>query len=133
MTLHRKDFRIDNEHSFQLALAQIRQLAVVMKCPEVQLAKMLTSASELARNILKYAISGTLSVKEEISGNKRGIEIIAHDRGPGIANIDEAMKDHYSSSGTLGLGLPGVKRLMDEFHIESKLDQGTRVRVIIWI
>jgi anti-sigma regulatory factor (Ser/Thr protein kinase) len=87
-----------------------------------------TAASELTRNILKYAGSGQLSIKE-IGANdgRRGIEVTASDRGPGIADVDAAMSDHFSSSGTLGLGLPGVKRMMDEFEIESEPGRGTRV------
>jgi serine/threonine-protein kinase RsbT len=64
---------------------------------------------------------------------KKGIEVVAEDQGPGIPNISEAMQDHFSSGGTLGLGLPGVKRLMDEFRLESALNEGTRVTVVKWL
>jgi anti-sigma regulatory factor (Ser/Thr protein kinase) len=87
-----------------------------------------TAASELVRNILKYAGTGHLSIKEIRSDDKRrGIEITVTDHGPGIEDVEAAMSDHFSSSGTLGLGLPGVKRMMDEFEIESESNRGTRV------
>jgi anti-sigma regulatory factor (Ser/Thr protein kinase) len=89
-----------------------------------------TAASELVRNILKYAGKGQLSIKEISADDERpGIEIAVTDRGPGIEDIEAAMSDHFSSSGTLGLGLPGVKRMMDEFEIESAPGRGTRVVV----
>ena len=88
-----------------------------------------TSVSELARNILKYAGSGEILLEEEDRG---GVQVTARDRGPGIADIDAAMQDHYSSSGTLGLGLPGVRRMMDEFEIDTEPDKGTRVVVRKW-
>ncbi len=92
-----------------------------------------TAVSELARNILKYADSGEIRLRVVAKGFRRGIEVVAEDRGPGISNPDEALKDHFSSSGTLGLGLPGVKRMMDEFQLESAPQQGTRVTVRKWL
>ena len=86
-----------------------------------------TAASELARNILKYAGTGHVTVSPLEYGGRTGVEIVAEDRGPGIADIELAIKDRYSSGGTLGLGLPGVRRLMDVFKIESTPGQGTRV------
>jgi serine/threonine-protein kinase RsbT len=92
-----------------------------------------TAVSELARNILKYASTGEIRLRRVSGGNGRGIEIEATDRGPGIADPEAAMQDHFSSGGTLGLGLPGVKRMMDEFSLESTLGKGTRVTVVKWI
>ena len=91
-----------------------------------------TAVSELVRNILKYAGAGDIIVFPVKKGIRVGIEIVVRDKGPGIADIEAAMSDHYSSSGTLGLGLPGVKRLMDEFEIESALGEGTQVTVRKW-
>jgi anti-sigma regulatory factor (Ser/Thr protein kinase) len=88
-----------------------------------------TSVSELARNILKYAGSGEILIEETDRG---GVQVTARDRGPGIADVAAAMQDHYSSSGTLGLGLPGVRRMMDEFEIETEPGKGTRVVVRKW-
>jgi serine/threonine-protein kinase RsbT len=91
-----------------------------------------TAVSELARNILKYAHAGEIWL-QQVQGRKgRGIEIEALDQGPGIADPEDAMRDHFSSGGTLGLGLPGVRRMMDEFSLESTPGQGTRVKAVKW-
>jgi serine/threonine-protein kinase RsbT len=89
-----------------------------------------TAASELARNILKYAGRGHITIMPAEYDGRTGIEILAEDRGPGIEDVEQAMKDRYSSGGTLGLGLPGVRRLMDVFKIESAPGQGTRVMAL---
>lgn len=92
-----------------------------------------TAVSELVRNILKYAGSGTFQLRRVVETRGRGIEIEVSDHGPGIADLDAAMRDHFSSSGTLGLGLPGVKRMMDEFELDSAPGQGTKVTARKWI
>jgi serine/threonine-protein kinase RsbT len=91
-----------------------------------------TAAAELATNILKYAGRGTLTVRRLEDGARRGLELHAEDRGPGIPDVEAALQDHYSTSGTLGLGLPGVRRLMDEFELRSAAGKGTSVRVRKW-
>ncbi|AFZ26167.1 anti-sigma regulatory factor (Ser/Thr protein kinase) [Cylindrospermum stagnale PCC 7417] len=91
-----------------------------------------TAVSELSRNILKYAGKGEIIISPIQKGYRFGIEITAQDRGSGIADVEQAMADHFSSSGTLGLGLPGVKRMMDEFAINSVLEKGTRVTIKKW-
>jgi serine/threonine-protein kinase RsbT len=92
-----------------------------------------TAVSELVRNILKYAGSGELHLRRVKKPGGHGIEIEALDNGPGIEDCDKAMQDHYSSGGTLGLGLPAVKRMMDEFSLESTPGEGTRVTARKWI
>jgi serine/threonine-protein kinase RsbT len=92
-----------------------------------------TAVSELARNILKYAGSGQLRLQRIAEQGRRGIEIEVSDHGPGIENVDAAMSDHFSSGGTLGLGLPGVKRMMDEFSLDSSPGEGTRVKARKWL
>jgi len=92
-----------------------------------------TAVSELARNILKYAGIGEIRLRRVNGTGGRGIEIEVIDRGPGIADCEAAMRDHFSSGGTLGLGLPGVKRMMDEFSLESTPGKGTRVTARKWI
>jgi len=91
-----------------------------------------TAVSELVRNILKYAGTGEIRLRQVKEVGGRGIEIEAIDRGPGIADCEAAMRDHFSSGNTLGLGLPGVKRMMDEFSLESTPGEGTRVTVRKW-
>jgi len=92
-----------------------------------------TAVSELVRNILKYAGTGEIRLRRVKGMGKRGIEIEAVDRGPGIDDCEAAMSDHFSSGGTLGMGLPGVKRMMDEFSLESTPGEGTRVTARKWI
>ena len=92
-----------------------------------------TAVSELVRNILKYAGSGEIRLRRVKEPGRRGIEIEVVDQGPGIADCAAAMDDHFSSGGTLGLGLPGVKRLMDAFRLESTPGEGTRVTARKWI
>jgi serine/threonine-protein kinase RsbT len=92
-----------------------------------------TAVSELVRNILKYAGSGEFRLRRVEGSSGRGVEIEVSDHGPGIADVDAAMSDHFSSGGTLGLGLPGVKRMMDDFSLESAPGQGTRVTARKWL
>ncbi|MGD2032533.1 MAG: anti-sigma regulatory factor [Gammaproteobacteria bacterium] len=92
-----------------------------------------TVVSELARNILKYAGHGEVRLRRINEPGRRGIEIEVVDTGPGIADCKVAMEDHYSSGGTLGLGLPGVKRMMDDFSLESTPGKGTRITARKWI
>jgi len=91
-------------------------------------ASLATATSELATNILKYAGSGWVTLRQLDLG-RRGVEVIVEDRGPGIADVAQAMRDHVSTGGTLGLGLPGSKRLVDEFEIRSAEGAGTWVRI----
>ena len=91
-----------------------------------------TAISELARNIVLYAGSGEIVLTRVEDGEQQGICIVARDDGPGIANTNIALEVGYSTSGGLGLGLPGVRRIMDEFEITSKADSGTVVRAVRW-
>lgn len=91
-----------------------------------------TAISELARNIIMYAKQGEITVCPVYSQEKQGIVVIARDNGPGIADIRQILQEGYSTSRSLGLGLPGVRRLMDEFEIESELGKGTVVTARKW-
>jgi anti-sigma regulatory factor (Ser/Thr protein kinase) len=91
--------------------------------------KISTAVSELARNIVKYAESGGITIATSAGGSDTSLKLIARDRGPGIPNVEKALKDHFSSSGTLGLGLPGVRRMAKTFDIESTVATGTKVTV----
>lgn len=92
-----------------------------------------TAISELTRNIVEYAKKGEIIIRGTQNGTKKGIEIIAHDEGPGIPDISLAMQDGYSTRRSLGLGLPGTRRLMDEFDIISNSGDGTTVTIKKWI
>lgn len=91
-----------------------------------------TAISEIARNTVLYAKSGKLLIKLIAQGRRRGILIVARDEGPGIADLNLVMQDGYSTSRGLGIGLPGARRLMDEFEIESELGKGTVVTMKKW-
>jgi serine/threonine-protein kinase RsbT len=91
-----------------------------------------TAISELARNIVTYASKGVVAIQGIQASGRQGILVIASDHGPGIADIRQAMRDGFSTSGSLGLGLPGVRRLMDEFDLQSRVGRGTTVAVKKW-
>ncbi|MFC4402036.1 anti-sigma regulatory factor [Gracilibacillus xinjiangensis] len=99
----------------------------------VDQARIATAISELARNIYLYAETGTITYEIVGDLNKIGLKIIASDDGPGISDISSAMEDGFSTSGGLGAGLPGVKRLMDNFDIESEDGKGTTITAIKWV
>jgi serine/threonine-protein kinase RsbT len=88
--------------------------------------------SEIARNILDYTPGGEIVLRVVERGGRRGIEIVGSDQGPGIADVQQALQDGYSTSGSLGLGLPGARRLMDEFEIDSEPGAGTTVTMRKW-
>jgi serine/threonine-protein kinase RsbT len=109
-----------------------RELATVLGFVSTDSTLLATAISELARNIIRYAKKGEILIASVQSGDRVGITVVARDNGPGIANISLAMQDGFSTSGGLGLGLPGVKRLMDEFHLVSDVNKGTRVTIKKW-
>ena len=92
-----------------------------------------TAVSELARNILVYAKKGTIYLKTIEEKSKKGVEVVAEDSGPGIKDTEKALEDNFSTGGTMGVGLPGAKRLMDDFQIDSRHNQGTKIIIRKWI
>lgn len=96
--------------------------------------KLITAGSELARNIVRYAVhgQGNVSIERAEGGGRHGIRAVFSDDGPGIANLDDAMRDGFSTAGSLGLGLPGSRRLVDEFSIETGPGRGTTVVITQW-
>lgn len=111
---------------------RLKEYAVKIGMGLVNQTKIITAASELARNMLKYAGGGKVTIEAVSKGRENGIRLTFTDQGPGIANIELAMKDGYSTAKSLGLGLPGTKRLVSEFNIETKVGKGTTVTVIKW-
>lgn len=125
--------KISNEWDI-VAVRQLgRNAAKELGFGVVDQARITTAISELARNIFLYAGEGKIWIKKEILDRKKGLKIIAQDQGPGIEDLRKVMQDGYSTSGGLGAGLPGVKRLMDDFHIESKPGKGTLVTAVKWL
>ncbi|MBM7868354.1 anti-sigma regulatory factor [Heliobacterium gestii] len=95
--------------------------------------RLMTATSELARNMLDYAGGGIVLLEPIEAQGRRGLRLIFEDRGPGIADLDLAMQDGYTSGNGLGQGLPGAKRLVDDFSITSHIDEGTRIVIVRWI
>lgn len=111
---------------------RVKEFAAKIGMGLVNQTKLITSASELARNMLKYANGGQVTIEAISKGRKNGIRLTFKDEGPGIPNIDRAMKDGFSTTKSLGLGLPGTKRLVSDFKIESVVGKGTTVTIIKW-
>jgi len=123
---------IDCDSDVVAARQKGRELASQVGFPSTDLAVVATAISELARNIVRYAVRGEIILRLVQNNGKRGIEVVAADDGPGIPDVGLAMQDGYSTSGGLGLGLPGTRRLMDDFEITSDFGKGTRVTVRRW-
>ncbi len=109
-----------------------RALAVFMGFSPSEATLVATAISELARNIVRYAKEGEILLETAVSNGRAGVVVIARDQGPGIANIRQALQQGFSTSGGLGLGLPGVRRLMDDCEIVSEVGQGTTVTAKKW-
>jgi serine/threonine-protein kinase RsbT len=123
---------LHNEHDIVLGRQAVRRMAVQQGFSLVDQTKMVTAASELARNALIYGGGGTLKWMLLDEGAKRGLRLAFEDRGPGIPNLDLALTDGWSSGKGLGLGLSGTRRLVNEFEIESTVGAGTRVVITRW-
>jgi serine/threonine-protein kinase RsbT len=110
----------------------VRTMAIDAGLKLVDQTKIVTAASELARNTVIYGGGGTLLLETVSSGARKGVRLTFEDHGPGIADIELAMKDGYTTGGGLGLGLSGAKRLSNEFEIFSKPGEGTRITITRW-
>jgi serine/threonine-protein kinase RsbT len=110
----------------------VRECAIFQGLSLVDQTKIVTAASELARNTLIHGGGGEMRLQALNDGPRRGVKVIFADRGPGIPNIELAMKDGYTTRGGLGLGLSGSKRLVNEFSIESQSGKGTTVSIVRW-
>lgn len=117
-------------------VVRVRQAvrALAMKCglTLVDQTKIVTAASELARNTLDYGGGGTVTLESVINGSRPGVRLKFEDQGPGIADINLALKDGWTTGAGLGLGLSGAKRLSSEFEIQSKVGEGTKIVVTRW-
>jgi serine/threonine-protein kinase RsbT len=124
---------IATEADIVLARQKGRALATEIGFRGSDLTVIATAISEVARNIVRYAGRGEIVLRTAEPGPRPGVEIIARDEGPGIADIALAMQDGYSTGKSLGLGLPGAKRLMDEFEIHSEVGKGTHLTMRKWL
>jgi serine/threonine-protein kinase RsbT len=110
----------------------VRQRAVELGFNLIDQTKIVTAASELARNTVQYGGGGHLTLETVEEDGRCGIRLTFEDQGPGIADVDLALRDGYTTGGGLGLGLGGARRLANEFHIVSKPGEGTRVTIVRW-
>ncbi len=115
-----------------IARTLARDTAKALGFGAIDQARIATAVSELARNIFLYAGTGSITVREVERQSRKGIEIVCEDQGPGIPDIDLVMQDGYSTSRGMGMGLPGAKRLMDEFDIRSHEGEGTTIVCRKW-
>jgi serine/threonine-protein kinase RsbT len=125
--------KIINEWDIVAARQLGRNVAKELGFGTVDQARITTAISELARNIYLYAGQGQICIEKVYEGGKAGLKVVAVDNGPGIKDIRQVMEDGYSTSGGLGAGLPGVKRLMDEFGINSTPGNGTEITATKWV
>ncbi|MDF2437797.1 MAG: anti-sigma regulatory factor [Bacteroidota bacterium] len=111
---------------------RVKEHAVKMGMGLVNQTKLITAASELVRNMLKYGGGGIATIETISQGRENGVRLVFADKGPGIKDISLAMKDGFTTGRSLGLGLPGTKRLVSEFLLESTEGKGTTVTIIKW-
>ncbi len=137
MTINRHDkqlrIAIASDSDLLAARQQARAIASDMGFTLTAVVAIVTALSEMTRNMLLYAGHGELVIESVRDGDRRGILITARDEGPGIVDLQKAMLDGYSTSGGLGMGLPGIKRLMDSFEIRTEPEKGTTVIVRKWL
>ncbi len=125
-------FAISSEVDIVRARRRVREHACEAGLSLVDQTKLVTATSELVRNMYMHAGGGVMLVESVADHGRRGIRVTFEDRGPGIPDIDLALQDGYSTANSLGLGLPGARRLVDDFDIVSEVGRGTRVTVIRW-
>lgn len=123
---------VRDERSLNVAVIEATRVAQTAGLSKVATQQLATVTSELARNILKYAGHGRVQLEVLEQNGRSGVRVVATDRGPGIEDIEQAMADHFSTGGTLGLGLSGARRMMDELRITSEPGKGTRVEATKW-
>jgi serine/threonine-protein kinase RsbT len=132
VTGRQQTIRIRSQSDIHTSVFTVQELAKDIGMNTGSIAAIATAVSELVTNVVKYANFGRITFQEKKRLGRPGIEVLVEDHGPGIVELDVAMSDNVSTGGTLGLGLPGAKRLVDEFQIDSKPNEGTRVRVVKW-
>lgn|SRR5579862_4193129 len=130
--LRREVLPLQSSTDVVLARQKVRQLAVELQFSLVDQTKLVTAASELARNALDHGKGGSMTVETLANGSRAGLRMIFEDHGPGIADIEQALKDGFTTGSGMGLGLGGSKRLVNEFSIESQVGKGTRVTAVRW-
>jgi len=128
----RETVRLGTSNDVVLARQKVRQWATELRFTLVDQTKLVTAASELARNTLDHGKGGSMTIEQTASGARVGLRLIFEDQGPGIPDIDLALKDGFTTGNGMGLGLGGSKRLVNEFFIDSAPGKGTRITIVRW-
>lgn len=132
IVLNKDAMSITREQDVVPFRGRVKEYATRIGMGLVNQTKLITAASELVRNMLRYANGGEVLIEVVSKGRENGVRLTFTDKGPGIADIAQAMKDGFSTGKSLGLGLPGTKRLVSEFDITSKVGKGTTVTILKW-
>lgn len=132
LSLSKDTVEVIKEQDVVFVKNRVKEVAVKIKMGLVNQTRLITAASELLRNMMRYANGGKCTIEVVSSGRMNGIRLTFTDNGPGIPDIAQAMQDGFSTGKSLGLGLPGTKRLVNEFDIKSKVGEGTKVTILKW-
>ncbi|RCH54742.1 anti-sigma regulatory factor [Mucilaginibacter hurinus] len=132
LSLSKDTVTVAQEQDVVFLKNRVKEVAVRIKMGLVNQTRLITAASELVRNMMRYANGGKCLIEVVSSGRNNGVRLTFSDSGPGIPDITAAMRDGFSTGKSLGLGLPGTKRLVNEFDIKSKVGEGTIVTIIKW-
>lgn len=132
LSLSKDTIEVIKEQDVVFTKNRVKEVAVKIKMGLVNQTRLITAASELLRNMMRYANGGKCTIEVVSSGRMNGIRLTFTDKGPGIPDIPKAMQDGFSTGRSLGLGLPGTKRLVNEFDIKSIVGEGTTVTIIKW-
>ena len=132
LSLSKDTIKVVKEQDSVFLKNRVKEVAVKIKMGLVNQTRLITAASELVRNMLRYANGGSCLIEVVSSGRNNGVRLTFSDNGPGIPDISAAMRDGFSTGKSLGLGLPGTKRLVNEFDIQSKVGEGTKVTILKW-
>jgi serine/threonine-protein kinase RsbT len=132
IVMSKDSMSVAKEQDVVLFRNRLKELATKIGMSILGQTKLITAASELVRNMLRYANGGTVTLEAVSRDRTTGVRLTFEDQGPGIPDISLAMRDGYSTGKSLGLGLPGAKRLVNEFSIRSEVGKGTTVTIIRW-
>lgn len=132
IVLKREEQPLKNSSDVVAARQKVRQWATDLRFSLVDQTKLITAASELARNALDHGRGGNMAIETVSQNGKSGLRLVFEDQGPGIPDIDLALKDGYTTGAGMGLGLGGSKRLVNDFSIESEVGKGTKVTIVRW-
>jgi len=132
MNMIKESLAIQQERDLVYCRNRVKEVAAKIGMGIVNQTKLITATSEIARNMLTYGGGGIVIIEVINRGKQDGVQLIFEDKGPGIPDIDKAMQDGFTTGRTLGMGLPGAKRLVNEFSIQSTVGKGTIVKMLKW-